>query len=126
MSSQLIALVAHDAPTVAALVEAVLADAGYQVRQTTVPRTRQAVAAFAALIERDRPAVLLYEVGYPYDEQLRALRRLRKDESVGAVPLVVLTTADPDQIAGLQPGGGVRVLRQPFGVEELLEAARQV
>jgi two-component system OmpR family response regulator len=111
-------LVAEDDSRLRALLEQVLAEAGWTV--TAVGDGRQ-----AQLLARDGRDfdVLLLDVGLPGTDGLTACRRLREDGVT--TPILILTARGQvaDRITGLDAGAD-DYLPKPFDVDELLARLR--
>lgn len=76
-----------------------------------------------AAIGRERPAVVVLDVGLPGPDGIRIASRLRDDGD--AVPVLMLTARDgvADRVAGLDAGAD-DYLTKPFALEELVARLR--
>ncbi len=112
-------LVVDDEPDVCRLVTYTLEQAGFE--------TDSATTAADALLRagRDRPAVIVLDVGLPDISGLEVCRRLRADRDLAGVGVLMLTAlgADHDRIAGLEAGADDYVVK-PFNVEEIVLRVR--
>src|SRR2546428_7048463 len=78
-------LVIEDDPVARADLEARLAANGY-----TVARAADAASALT-VVNRERPDLILLELGLPAGDGLLVLERLREIETLGAIPALVST-----------------------------------
>jgi two-component system cell cycle response regulator len=91
-----------------------LADRGYRVAEAATGD-----AMFAA-ITRECPDVLLLDHELPGVDGMEMLERLRADESMAAVPVIMLTESeDPAQLVEALRRGAHDYLRKPFDPAEL-------
>lgn len=70
---------------------------------------------------RERPALILLDVSMPHVDGIEACRRLRADDDVGDVPIVMLTaqTAEDDRDRA-RAAGADHYLTKPFSPLDLL------
>ena len=112
-------LVVDDERDVARLVAYSLGQAGFEVASVST-------AAEALLSAgRTRPAVIVLDVGLPDLSGLDVCRRLRADDELAGVGIVMLTAhgGRDDRIAGLEAGADDYVIK-PFDVEEVVLRVR--
>ncbi len=111
-------LVVDDEPHVVRLVQANLQASGYQVLAAGDGR------AALALVEEQRPDLVLLDLMLPGLDGYEVCRRIREYSDV---PIIMLTArgAEVDRIAGLDAGAD-DYLSKPFGVGELLARVRAV
>src|SRR5258705_1973100 len=76
-------------------------------------------AALRKLVERDRPALVLLDVGLPGEDGFALARWLR--ESSGRIGIIMVTAASDtvDRVAGLETGADDYIAK-PFEARELL------
>ena len=114
-------LIVEDEPRIAELARDYLAHAGFAVRLAADGRT----GLDAAL--RDRPDLVVLDLGLPGLDGLDVTRRLRADPVTAAVPIVMLTARDDelDKLLGLELGAD-DYLTKPFSPRELVARVRAV
>ena len=78
-------------------------------------------------IESDKPALAVFDLMLPGMDGLTAIRRIRKNESLKDIPVLILTAKDTefDKVAGLD-GGADDYMTKPFGVMELAARIRSL
>ncbi|MBE7719028.1 MAG: response regulator transcription factor [Lacrimispora celerecrescens] len=78
-------------------------------------------------IEADKPALAVFDLMLPGMDGLTAIRRIRKNESLKDIPVLILTAKDRefDKVAGLD-GGADDYMTKPFGVMELAARIRSL
>ena len=111
-------LVVDDEPRIVDIARDYLARAGFQVTAAA-----DGPAALEAA-RRDRPDLVVLDLGLPGMDGLDVARRLRED---GDVPIVILTARDEevDRILGLELGADDYVTK-PFSPRELVARVRAV
>src|SRR5213594_86035 len=112
-------LVIEDDPVARADLQARLKAHGYSV----------ALAADAAsavtVVNRERPDVILLDLGLPAGDGFLVLERLRKIEPLAAIPVLVITgRSDPETRKRVEAMGVAPVLAKPVDTETLLAAIR--
>jgi two-component system KDP operon response regulator KdpE len=111
-------LIVDDEPNIVATVSPLLRSRGYEVLS--------AVSGRGGLdaVERDRPDLIVLDLGLPDIDGIDVCRQLRQ---VSKVPIVVLSArgAEGDKVAALDAGADDYVTK-PFGAEELLARIRAV
>jgi two-component system KDP operon response regulator KdpE len=111
-------LIVDDEPNIVATVSPLLRSRGYDVLS--------AVSGRGGLdaVERDRPDLIVLDLGLPDIDGIEVCRQLRQ---VSKVPIVVLSArgAEGDKVAALDAGADDYVTK-PFGAEELLARIRAV
>jgi two-component system, OmpR family, alkaline phosphatase synthesis response regulator PhoP len=114
-------LIVDDEPRIAALARDYLEHAGFTVR--TAGDGPGALAA----VKRDRPDLVVLDLGLPGLDGLDVTRRLREDPSTAALPIVMLTARDDeiDKLLGLELGAD-DYLTKPFSPRELVARVRAV
>ena len=108
-------LVVDDEPDIVALVVYHLAKAGYRVSSASSGPDALQLAA------RDRPALVVLDLMLPGMSGFDVIRRLREDERMAKVAVLMLTARkeEPDRIRGLQLGAD-DYLTKPFSPQELV------
>lgn len=83
------------------------------------------VGGFFERCAAQRPALVVLDVMLPGEDGLSILRRLREDQSLRAVPVIMVTakTSEMDAVRGLD-GGADDYLTKPFGIMEFLSRVR--
>ncbi len=112
-------LVIEDDPVARADLEARLAANGY-----TVARAADAASALT-VVNRERPDLILLDLGLPAGDGFLVLERLRKIETLAAIPVLVVTgRSDPETRKRVAAMGIPSLLVKPVGTEALLGAIR--
>src|SRR3954449_13593624 len=111
-------LVVDDEPKIADLARDYLEHAGFTVRTA-----RDGESALAA-IRRDRPDLVVLDLGLPRLDGLDVTRTIRRDSNL---PLIMLTARDDelDKLLGLELGAD-DYLTKPFSPRELVARVRAV
>ena len=110
-------LVIEDDPVARADLEARLAANGY-----TVARAADAASALT-VVNRERPDLILLDLGLPAGDGFLVLERLRKIETLSAIPVLVVTgRSDPETRTRVAAMGIASLLVKPVGTEALLGA----
>jgi DNA-binding response OmpR family regulator len=110
-------LVVEDDPDLLALVEMILADAGYRV--VTAPEGRAALACVA----REMPALVLLDMRMPGMNGWEFAREFRARFGPAA-PIVVVTAADNARARAAEVGAE-GWLAKPFDIEDVLRAVER-
>ena len=112
-------LVIEDDPVARADVEARLEANGY-----IVARAADAASALT-VVNRERPDLILLDLGLPAGDGFLVLERLRKIETLAAIPVLVVTgRSDPETRKRVAAMGVAPVLAKPVNTEVLLAAIR--
>src|SRR6058998_1101399 len=112
-------LVIEDDPVARADLEARLEANGY-----TVARAADAASALT-VVNRERPDLILLDLGLPAGDGFLVLERLHKIETLAAIPVLVVTgRSDPETRKRVEAMGITPVLVKPVGTEVLLAAVR--
>ena len=112
-------LVIEDDPVARADLEARLAANGY-----TVARAADAASALT-VVNRERPDLILLDLGLPAGDGFLVLERLSKIETLAAIPVLVVTgRSDPETRKRVAALGIAPLLVKPVGTEALLGAIR--
>jgi two-component system response regulator MtrA len=114
-------LVADDDEDILVLIRTVLERAGYEV-----VATRDGAAAVAAALER-RPDLAVLDVAMPELDGLEVLRRLRAEEVMKDLPVLLLSARvqEDDVQSGFDTGANGYV-QKPFSPRELCERVAQL
>ncbi len=118
--SQTIVVLEDDAE-IRRLIQYRLESAGYAVRMYPTP------GSIVADAERQRPALFLLDIMVPGGSGLDVCRQLRRNATIGAVPVIFLTAraSEDDRVLGLELGADDYIVK-PFAVRELLARVRAV
>ena len=112
-------LVIEDDPVARADLEARLAANGY-----TVARAADAASALT-VVNRERPDLILLDLGLPAGDGFLVLERLRKIEAFAAIPVLVITSrSDAETRKRVEAMGVAPLLSKPVDTEVLLGAIR--
>ena len=108
-------LVVDDDPQIIRLLQAYLEQAGFVV--LTAPEGETAWQ----LIRRERPDLVILDLMLPKRDGWDITRRVRADEHLAGMPIVLLTArvADSDKMEGFDLGADDYITK-PFSIEELL------
>ena len=113
-------LVIEDDPVARADLEARLAANGY-----IVARAADAASALT-VVNRERPDLILLDLGLPAGDGFLVLERLRKIEAFATIPVLVITgRADPETRKRVEAMGVAPILGKPVATEVLLAAIRE-
>src|SRR5438876_2371837 len=113
-------LVIEDDPVARADLEARLAANGY-----TVARAADAASALT-VVNRERPDLILLDLGLPAGDGFLVLERLRKIEALAAIPVLVITgRSDAETRKRIDALGVPPVLVKPVQTEALLAAVSE-
>jgi len=112
-------LVIEDDPVALADLQARLEANGY-----VVARAADAASAMT-VVNRERPDLILLDLGLPAGDGFLVLERLRKIETLAAIPVLVVTgRSDPETRKRVAAMGVAPVLAKPVNTEVLLAAIR--
>lgn len=113
--------VIEDDENIRELVKVALEGYGYQ---TEVFETAEAALEW---MERDVPDLAVFDLMLPGMDGLTAIRRIREQERLKDMPVIVLTAKDKeyDKVAGLD-GGADDYMTKPFGIMELAARVRSL
>jgi DNA-binding response OmpR family regulator len=112
-------LVIEDEPVARADLEARLAANGY-----LVARAADAASALT-VVNRERPDLILLDLGLPAGDGFLVLERLRRIEAFATVPVLVITgRGDPETRKRVETMGVAQMLTKPVDTAALLAAIR--
>ena len=112
-------LVIEDDPVARADLEARLEANGY-----VVARAADAASALT-VVNRERPDLILLDLGLPAGDGFLVLERLRKIEALAAIPVLIVTgRSDAETRKRVAALGVAPVLTKPVDTEALLTAIR--
>src|SRR2546430_15804217 len=112
-------LVIEDDPVARADLEARLAANGY-----TVARAADAASALTG-VNREHPDLILLDLGLPAGDGDLVLERLRKNEALASIPVLLVTgRSDADTRKRVEAMGVAPVPTKPVDTEVLLAAVR--
>ena len=114
-------VLAEDEPQIARLVEFKLKKEGYQV--TWKENGEEALEA----IKADRPDLILLDVMMPVMDGYEVLRRVKKDENLKSIPVIMLTARaqERDVVKGIDLGAEDHITK-PFHPAELLARVKRI
>ena len=113
-------LVIEDDPVARADLKARLEANGYIVA------TAADAASALTVVNRERPDLILLDLGLPAGDGFLVLERLRKIEAFATIPVLVITgRADPETRKRVEAMGVAPILGKPVATEVLLAAIRE-
>jgi len=114
-------LVVDDEPDIRELVRFHLVQEGYAVCEADTGERALALATTA------KPALIMLDLMLPGTDGFEVCRRLRKDETLGGVPIIMLTAraTEVDRVLGLELGADDYITK-PFSPRELVARVRAV
>jgi len=114
-------VLAEDEPQIARLVEFKLKKEGYEV--TWKPNGEEALEA----IRKEKPDLILLDIMMPVMDGYEVLRRIREDENLKSIPVVMLTARaqERDVVKGIDMGADDYITK-PFHPTELLARVKRI
>ena len=114
-------VLAEDEPQIARLIEFKLEKEGYEV--TWKENGEEALKA----IKTDKPDLILLDVMMPVMDGYEVLRRLKEDENLKSIPVVMLTARaqERDVVKGIDLGAEDYITK-PFHPAELLARVKRI
>ncbi len=114
-------ILAEDEPQIARLIEFKLKKEGYQV--TWKENGEEALEA----IKADKPDLVLLDVMMPVMDGYEVLRRLKEDENLKSIPVIMLTARaqERDVVKGIN-SGAEDYITKPFHPAELLARVKRI
>jgi len=114
-------VVVDDEPAMCAVVEDMLAEAGYATAVTSDPR------AAVELIRREKPALVLADISMPYMDGYAVMEAMRSDPATSTCPVIFITGHLAFSERMLAFRRGVRdYVAKPFTSEKLLAKVARV
>jgi len=114
-------VLAEDEPQIARLIEFKLKKEGYSV--TSKENGEEALKA----IKEDKPDLILLDIMMPVMGGYEVLRRLKEDENLKSVPVIMLTARaqEKDVVKGIDMGAEDYITK-PFHPAELLARVKRI
>lgn len=114
-------VLAEDEPQIARLIEFKLKKEGYSV--TWKENGEEALKA----IKADKPDLILLDIMMPVMDGYEVLRRLKEDENLKSIPVVMLTARaqEKDVVKGIDMGAEDYITK-PFHPAELLARVKRI
>ncbi len=114
-------VLAEDEPQIARLIEFKLKKEGYDV--TWRENGEEALKA----IKADKPDLILLDIMMPVMDGYEVLRRLKEDENLGDIPVIMLTARaqEKDVVKGIGLGAEDYITK-PFHPAELLARVKRI
>ena len=114
-------VLAEDEPQIARLIEFKLKKEGYEV--TWKENGEEALKA----IKEDKPDLILLDVMMPVMDGYEVLRRLKEDENLKSIPVIMLTARaqERDVVKGIDLGAEDYITK-PFHPAELLARVKRI
>ena len=114
-------VLAEDEPQIARLVEFKLKKEGYEVTWKT--NGEEALEA----IRKEKPDLILLDIMMPVMDGYEVLRRIREDENLKSIPVVMLTARaqERDVVKGIDMGADDYIAK-PFHPAELLARVKRI
>lgn len=113
--------VIEDDDNIRDLIKIALTGFGYEVE--AFETAEEALERFGAVV----PSLAVFDLMLPGMDGLTAIRKIRADEKLKSIPIIVLTAKDKefDKVVGLD-GGADDYMTKPFGVLELAARIRSL
>ena len=98
---------------------------GFQTVMARVPEIKDGRQDFIDFIEQHNPAVIVYDIAPPYEENWNFLRLLMDTEVVKGRHFVLTTTNKRALEELIGPVGAIEVVGKPFDLERILQTVRR-
>jgi DNA-binding response OmpR family regulator len=112
-------LVVEDDVAIQLLITETLRSRGYETATAS-----DGPSAVPAALEH-RPDLVLLDIGLPGFDGFEVLERLKADDTLCEVPVIMVTAwGEPDVMSRALDAGALDYVRKPFDLEDLLERVR--
>lgn len=111
----------EDDDSIRKLIKYPLTSQGFQVEDFSLP------SLFWAVLEKQRPELLLLDIMLPEEDGISILKKLRANSETSSIPVIMLTAKDSeyDVVIGLDAGADDYVTK-PFGMMALVSRIKAV
>jgi CheY-like chemotaxis protein len=98
---------------------------GYDVVTAHSRDVREGSVDLLALLAQHEPAVLVYDVAVPYEENWAFVQRLRATAGFGSGRLILTSTNKPALERLVGPTDTIEIVGKPFDVEQIRDVVRR-